>query len=58
MSALIPLFGSREPHTQEKVAAGETFVVGVTSDGHLGARKRDDATVKCTGFLRGDAARR
>ena len=52
------LFGSREPQTQGKVAGGDNFVVGVTSDGHLDARKKDTATAKCTEFLDGRAARR
>ena len=52
--------GSQGPElqTQEKVAGGENFVVGVTSDGHLDARKKDSATAKCTEFLDGRAARR
>jgi hypothetical protein len=52
------LFGSPELSTHGKVAGGENFVVGVTSDGHLDARKRDTATAKCTGFLGADAASR
>jgi hypothetical protein len=37
--------------------SGDNLVVGVLRDGHLDARTGDTAAAKCTGFLRGEAAR-